>query len=98
MKMRNPRLLQRRNPCQKREKLEALAKKKRHDESPPTKESTKKPKKKDKDPSGEQKDGYESEGSVDSAQIERTEEDDNFIDTTGEDEEAIKELLREATL
>ena len=81
-------------PLSKREKLEALAKKKRQDESPP--EKPKQPRKeKDasgKGSSGEQKDGYESEDSIDSAQFERTAEDDNFIDTTGEDEEAIKEL------
>ena len=83
----------------KREKLEALAKKKRQedDSSSPAaatkKSQSKKPKPDAKKESSETKqDGYESEDSVDSAQIERTAEDDNFIDTTGEDEEAIKEL------
>lgn len=80
----------------KKEKLEALAKKKRQDEGGPPREK-RSSKKKDKPEGagaadGEQKDGYESGDSIDSEQIERTADDDNFIDTTGEDEEAIKEL------
>lgn len=83
-------------PMSKREKLEALAKKKRHEESPSAERKPRKKKEKDSKSSGndgeEQGDGYESEDSVDSAQIERTVDDDNFIDTTGEDADAIKEL------
>eukprot|EP00977_Amphora_coffeiformis_P012989 scaffold3330_cov164-Amphora_coffeaeformis.AAC.21 len=77
----------------KKEKMAALmAKKKRANESSsPIESSQRKKREKDKVDGGEQKDGYESEDSIDSAQIERTAEDDNFIDTTGEDEEAVKE-------
>lgn len=79
----------------KKEKMAALmAKKKRANESSsasPKESSQKSKREKEKTDEGGQKDGYESEDSIDSAQIERTAEDDNFIDTTGEDEEAVKE-------
>lgn len=40
-------------------------------------------------------DGYDSDDSIDSAQIQRTAEDDAFIDTTGEDADAVQELYAE---
>lgn len=39
--------------------------------------------------------GYESAASIDSAQYERTKEDDDFIDADGEDPDALKELYAE---
>uniref|UniRef100_A0A7S3DRZ3 TFIIS N-terminal domain-containing protein n=1 Tax=Entomoneis paludosa TaxID=265537 RepID=A0A7S3DRZ3_9STRA len=79
-------------PVSKRDRLEALAKKKRVDE--PVASST--PKRKKSSDEGRQKEkGYESEDSYDSETFERTEEDDNFIDTTGEDAEGLKELYAE---
>jgi transcription factor SPN1 len=85
-----------RKPMSKRERLEALAKRKRHDVEPsPNKDlADDSAPKKNKD-GAEKKDGYESENSVDSADYVRTREDDAFIDTTGEDDEAIKELYAE---
>lgn len=86
----------------KREKMAALARKRAGESSSsPNKDPDAPQKKKDKDTTAaasssgaadaEQKDGYESGDSVDSAEIQRTADDDNFIDTTGEDEEAVKE-------
>jgi transcription factor SPN1 len=81
-----------RKELSKREKMEALARKKRKDDSPPARKNKAAQKTTEKSNSEPKNDGYESEDSVDSAQFERTEEDNAFIDTTGEDEEAIKEL------
>jgi transcription factor SPN1 len=77
----------------KRQRLEALAKRKKGPESDttPSEKSKRTPK-----ASGEGKEtGYDSEDSYDSATFERTEEDDNFIDTTGEDADAVNELYAE---
>lgn len=72
----------------KREKMEALARKKRQDDSPRKKKAPPM----ETEAGAKKEDGYDSEDSVDSAQIERTQDDINFIDTTGEDEDAVKEL------
>jgi len=79
----------------KKERMEALAKARRGatggDEGPSTR-----PK---RGASGEQdaNSGYASDGaeSVDSAEFQRTKEDDDFIDASGEDPEALRELYRE---
>lgn len=74
----------------KRQRLEALAKRKKGPDTP-----TGKPQKPSAKAAKEKEGGYESEDSYDSATFERTEEDDNFIDTTGEDADAVNELYAE---
>lgn len=82
----------RKEALSKRQRLEALAKRKKGPES--QKSEFKKPAAK-VDGSKEKESGYDSEDSYDSATFERTEEDDNFIDTTGEDADAVNELYAE---
>ena len=78
-------------PMSKRERLEALARKKRADTAPAAGEGNGK-----KSSSSNNKEGgYESEDSYDSVTFQRTQADDDFIDTTGEDEDAVKELYAE---
>lgn len=78
----------------KKKRLEALANKRKKKE--PKKSSSSKSKHKQTD-GGPQKGeaGYESADSYDSTTIERTVDDDAFIDTTGEDAEAVNELYAE---
>ena len=64
----------------KRERLEALAKKKKG--TPEHKAS----------PNDKTESGYQSGDSYDSADFQRTKEDDDFLDTTGEDADAVNEL------
>jgi transcription factor SPN1 len=84
------------NELSKRQRLELLAKKKggvasngseAKSKSSGTSGDGNKTKKSD--------DGYDSEDTYDSGKFERTEEDDNFIDTTGEDADAVNELYSE---
>lgn len=63
----------------KRARLEALAKKREKPKAAPA-------------GAGEKEKGYESGDSYDSSNFQRTKEDDDFLDTTGEDAEAVKEL------
>jgi transcription factor SPN1 len=79
----------------KRERLEALAKRKKGPESDTTPNDSEKLKRTPKASSDGKETGYDSEDSYDSAAFERTEEDDNFIDTTGEDADAVNELYAE---
>ena len=80
----------------KRERLEALAKKKRSGDEPQTSKTdgnkSSKKKQKDSDGSKKKEDGYDSGDSYDSATFTRTKDDDDFIDTTGEDADAVAEL------
>ena len=79
----------------KREKLEALAKKKRSsDDTGPRKKSSNKKQKQSKDSETSKKkdSGYDSGDSYDSETFQRTAADDDFIDTTGEDADAVAEL------
>jgi transcription factor SPN1 len=69
----------------KRERLEALANRHRKEPAPTAGDKPKK----------EKPDGYGSEDSYDSEEFERTKEDDDFLDTTGEDAEAVNELYAE---
>mmetsp|Transcript_16677 Transcript_16677/g.27654 ORF Transcript_16677/g.27654 Transcript_16677/m.27654 type:complete len:503 (-) Transcript_16677:332-1840(-) len=86
-------------PLSKRERMDALQKKKRQD----TQVSQKKKKannRLDSVPGGESGDekkekGYDSGDSYESANFQRTKEDNDFIDMDGEDEDAIKELYSE---
>jgi transcription factor SPN1 len=86
----------------KRQRLEALAKRKKGPESDTMLKGTD-TKRSANAPSGtkgtgghdKDADGYDSEDSYNSATFERTEEDDNFIDTTGEDADAVNELYAE---
>ena len=93
-------------PLSKRERLEALAKQRQRKDavgddddddvvvsggvvdSVPTRQ-------KNKDDSAKKGDGYESEDTYDSGDFQRTKEDDDFLDTTGEDAEAVQELYAE---
>jgi transcription factor SPN1 len=86
----------------KRERLEALANRHRKDD---TNESSSKKKersaggdnsnkKKNRDSSKQDK-GYDSGDSYDSGDFQRTAADDDFIDTTGEDADAVQELYAE---
>lgn len=72
----------------KREKMEALAN--RHRKVDPVAAADGEGK--SKRAKGEKPDGYGSEDSYDSEEFERTKEDDDFLDTTGEDAEAVNEL------
>eukprot|EP00547_Thalassionema_nitzschioides_P002741 CAMPEP_0194215612 /NCGR_PEP_ID=MMETSP0156-20130528/17557_1 /TAXON_ID=33649 /ORGANISM="Thalassionema nitzschioides, Strain L26-B" /LENGTH=489 /DNA_ID=CAMNT_0038944175 /DNA_START=34 /DNA_END=1503 /DNA_ORIENTATION=- len=82
-------------PLSKREKIEALRKKKRQ-ETGGEKSNNSSSKYNEKPSSSEKKDpGYESGDSYDSAQYVRTQEDNDFIDTEGDDRDAIDELYRE---
>jgi transcription factor SPN1 len=79
-------------PMTKKEKMEALAKARRRSDGNEsgtrrTRESS----------GGDEKSGYASDGadSVGSAEFQRTKEDDDFIDASGEDPEALRELYRE---
>lgn len=86
-------------PLSKRERMDALQKKKRQD----TEVSQKKKKannRLDSVPGEGSRDekkekGYDSGDSYDSANFQRTKEDNDFIDMDGEDEDAIKELYSE---
>lgn len=84
----------------RKEKMEALAKK-RQSNNEETSSSSNKKKRNDKngdgknDKSSSKESGYYSGDSYDSAQYERTMEDDDFIDTQGEDEEMVKEYYAE---
>jgi transcription factor SPN1 len=86
-----PAAVVKKKPISKRERLEALAQKK-HKDSQPTVDREKYS---DKNASDNAKKGYESEDSYDSADFQRTKEDDDFLDTTGEDAEAVNELYAE---
>jgi len=68
-------------PLSKRERMEALRAKKRQGSNPGK--------------SDQKKDGYDSGDTYDSAEYVRTEEDNNFIDTEGDDQDAINELYSE---
>lgn len=84
-------------PLSKRERMEALRAKKRQDtaSNAPPKPSSKK---RGAEKSGDIKEaGYESEESYDSAEYVRTKEDFDFIDTEGDDQDAINELYAEQT-
>jgi len=74
-------------PMSKREKMEALTKKKRLEQQQTV---SKVPNNKKND-----KSGYESEESFDSAEYVRTQEDNDFIDTEGDDADAVAELYAE---
>jgi transcription factor SPN1 len=84
-------------PLSKRERMEALRAKKRQDtasSAPPESSS----KKRGAEKSGDKKEaGYESEDSYNSAEYVRTKEDFDFIDTEGDDQDAINELYAEQT-
>jgi transcription factor SPN1 len=86
-------------PLSKRERMDALQKKKRQDAE--VSEKKKKASKRiDAGPAAEGGDekkdkGYESGDSYASATFERTKEDDDFIDRDDDDEDAIKELYSE---
>ena len=82
-------------PMSKRERMEALRAKKRQESGggPPKVARKETPKKE----SAGKEEGYESEDSVDSAEIVRTKEDFDFIDTEGDDQDAINELYAEQT-
>jgi transcription factor SPN1 len=80
----------------KREKMEALASRHRKvDPSAAAAAAAADGEDKPKKPKGEKTDGYGSEDSYDSETFERTKEDDDFLDTTGEDAEAVNELYAE---
>lgn len=76
-------------PLTKREKLEALANKKRAADAPAADSRRSGPK------SGNKPDGYTSGDSYDSDTFARTKEDDDFLDTTGEDAADVSELYAE---
>lgn len=78
----------------KRQRLELLAKKKGGDTSKGS-EAKSKSSSNEGQTSKKGGDGYDSEDTYDSGKFERTEEDDNFIDTTGEDADAVNELYSE---
>ena len=78
----------------KRQRLELLAKKKGGVTSKGS-ETKSKSSNSDGNKSKKGDDGYDSEDTYDSGKFERTEEDDNFIDTTGEDADAVNELYSE---
>ena len=80
----------------RRERMEALAKKRASSNDDHTSSSSSQ-KKKEKGEKGERskESGYDSGDSYDSAQYVRTKEDDDFIDTQGEDEEMVKEYYAE---
>jgi transcription factor SPN1 len=76
-----------RKPMSKRERMEALRAKKRKESGKDASSG----------PSDKQKpDGYESGDSYNSAEFVRTKEDNDFIDTEGDDQDAINELYSEA--
>ena len=79
----------------KREKLEQLAKKRnRPSASQAAAASAKRSSKGDAEASKTEK-GYDSGDSYDSGDFARTKEDDDFLDTTGEDADAVQELYKE---
>lgn len=78
----------------KREKMEAL-RKKRAASSGEEKAVSSVPAEKKKKPQKEGADGYDSEDSYNSANFELNEDDRNFIDTEGDDADAINELYSE---
>ena len=78
-------------PLSKRERLEALAKNRRGKDSPASGGVFSSERKAD----GKDEKGYDSGDSYDSADFQRTKEDDDFLDTTGEDAEAVQELYAE---
>eukprot|EP00934_Nitzschia_sp_Nitz4_P000017 Nitzschia sp. Nitz4//scaffold141_size107518//63670//65269//NITZ4_004282-RA/size107518-augustus-gene-0.83-mRNA-1//1//CDS//3329536306//17//frame0 len=81
-------------PMSKRERMEALTKKKRQEQNLIAEKSQKK-RAVSGVPQDSGKSGYESEGSYDSAEYVRTKEDIDFIDTEGDDAEAVAELYAE---
>lgn len=92
-------------PTSKRERLEALAKNRhRSDKSNVSKDNKKKevsgnnrkntPSSNNNNKTKDDK-GYDSGDSYDSGDFQRTAEDDDFIDTTGEDADAVQELYAE---
>ena len=82
-------------PLSKRERMEALRAKKRQEAGGGTPQASEK--KKARTESGEKEDGYQSADSLDSTEIVRTKEDFDFIDTEGDDQDAINELYAEQT-
>jgi transcription factor SPN1 len=80
----------------KREKMEALANRHRKVDPAAAADNADQPKRAKEDgtskPGGNNDNGYGSEDSYDSETFERTKEDDDFLDTTGEDAEAVNEL------
>ncbi|CAJ1964289.1 unnamed protein product [Cylindrotheca closterium] len=68
-------------PMSKRERMDALRAKKRQETAGPS--------------GSGKKDGYDSENSYDSAEFVRNQEDNDFIDTEGDDQDAINELYSE---
>jgi len=78
-------------PLSKRERMEALTKKKRQEQQQTAVSNA--PKSRGDD----QPDGYDSENSYDSAEYVRTQEDNDFIDTEGDDADAVAELYAEQT-
>lgn len=81
-------------PLSKKEKMEALRKKRAASSNPEEKAVSAVPKEK-KPKAKEGGDGYDSEDSYDSAKFELNEDDRNFIDTEGDDEDAVRELYAE---
>jgi transcription factor SPN1 len=82
----------------KKERLEALAKKRNIDEPVKSRRNENKSKSKTADaPRKKEADdaGYDSGDTYDSGDFQRTKEDDDFIDTTGEDKDALAELYAE---
>jgi transcription factor SPN1 len=82
------------NDLSKRQRLELLAKKKGGSSTKISEPKTDR-KSVGKDGTKNKNDGYDSEDSYNSGKFERTEDDDNFIDTTGEDADAVNELYAE---
>mmetsp|Transcript_1518 Transcript_1518/g.3759 ORF Transcript_1518/g.3759 Transcript_1518/m.3759 type:complete len:495 (+) Transcript_1518:97-1581(+) len=77
-------------PMSKRERMEALSKKKRdesHVGAPSDGQRRSRP-----EGGGDKESGYDSANSFDSAEYVRTKEDNDFIDTEGDDQDAINEL------
>lgn len=77
----------------KKERLQALAAKKRGGGAEPIAKTKKAPSSSSQNPNDAS--GYDSEDSYESTTYERTAADDDFLDTTGEDADAVKELYAE---
>jgi len=88
----------------KKEKMEALARKRQRESEKKSKKNNKSERssadsdgknKASKNKGDNKESGYDSGDSYNSATFQRTKEDDDFIDTTGEDEDALKEYHAE---
>lgn len=88
-------------PMSKRERMEALTKKKRSEQQQQQSQqqkhrsASKGPNKNKSGDEGNKNSGYDSEDSYDSAEYVRTQEDNDFIDTEGDDADAVAELYAE---